>query len=148
MEIKSILVPVDFSSSNGESLQLASILAQAHGATLHIVHVQDDEDLKRAFGTIRCWSEKSWQDERSLERGHLEELRPFVATIPCVHRVLAGTASDEIVNYATRHNIDLIVMGSHGRSGIRRAILGSVAEQVMRKSPCSVLVVRASDNRN
>jgi hypothetical protein len=75
-------------------------------------------------------------------RGQIEQIRPIDTRIPVRHVVLQGDPATEIVQYARDAGIDLIVMGTHGRTGLDRLLMGSVAEKVLRDSPCSVLVVK------
>ena len=72
----------------------------------------------------------------------LESIRPTNLAIPVTHVLLEGDAAAEIVRYAKDAGIDQIVLGTHGRTGLERLLMGSVAERVMREAPCSVLVVK------
>jgi hypothetical protein len=72
----------------------------------------------------------------------LEQIWPVNDRIQVRHVILEGSPAEEIIRYATDQGIDLIVMGTHGRTGLERLLMGSVAEQVVRGAPCSVLVVK------
>src|SRR5207237_10217851 len=80
--------------------------------------------------------------DREYWRNQLEQIRPVDPSIPVHHVFLEGDPASEIVRYAFDAGVDLIVMGTHGRTGLERLLMGSVAEHVMREAPCSVLVVK------
>jgi nucleotide-binding universal stress UspA family protein len=133
-----ILHPTDFSEHSRAALQLAAALARDHGARLLLLHVA--ELPAATYGeALLVLDRAAYADEL---QGKLE--RVVVAAPPgCVERrVVVGDAVSEIVSVAQETPCDLIVMGTHGRTGLRRALLGSVAEQVMRKAPCPVLTVK------
>jgi nucleotide-binding universal stress UspA family protein len=142
MNIKNILFPTDFSTYNGPALEYASRLAADSGARLHVVYVHDTRDLGTAIGEASYVYAEKWEEQRLDAEKRLKEVVPTLPTANCVHQSLLGTPDAEIVAYATDHAIDLIVMASHGRSGLTRLLMGSVAEGVMRKAPCPVLVVK------
>jgi len=81
-------------------------------------------------------------DPRAYWQGQLEQIRPVDAAIAVHHVLLDGDPAAEIVGYAKEAGIDLIVMGTHGRTGVERLLMGSVAEKVLRDASCSVLVVK------
>jgi nucleotide-binding universal stress UspA family protein len=143
MDIKSILLPVDFSPASGEAFRIATALARQFRATLHVIHVLDVTDLKRAMKCARYLSDAVWDEERRDIRDRLEEMRALFPDVQIVTETVTGQADEEIVNYAKQHCVSLIVVGSHGRSGVQRAIMGSVAELLMRSAPCPILVVKA-----
>jgi nucleotide-binding universal stress UspA family protein len=82
------------------------------------------------------------EPDREFWRGQLEQIRPANPAVAVNHVFLDGDPATEIVRYAGDAGIDLIVMGTHGRTGVERLVLGSVAEKVLRDAPCSVLVVK------
>jgi nucleotide-binding universal stress UspA family protein len=82
------------------------------------------------------------ETDQQYWRSQLEQIRPVNPGIPVQHVFLIGDPAGEIVRYAADRGIDLIVMGTHGRTGLERLLMGSVAEKVMREAPCSVLVVK------
>lgn len=142
MNIKNILFPTDFSKYNDAAMQYASRLAGESGAKLHIVHVCDTRDLGATMGEVSFVYSEQWEKERHRAEKQLQETVPHDPAIPYEHHSLLGAPDLEIVNFATDHHMDLIVMASHGRSGLVRLVMGSVAEAVMRKAPCPVLVVK------
>jgi nucleotide-binding universal stress UspA family protein len=134
---KRILVPTDFSSCSQAALAHAQTLAGEFNATLHVMHVLDNVFL-RAVVT----------DPHALETAALRQLHECVTADE--HRALEVVAvleksdapAKEITGYAGTAGIDLIVMGTHGRTGLSHVLLGSVAERVVRTAPCPVLTIR------
>jgi nucleotide-binding universal stress UspA family protein len=135
IHIRRILYPTDFSSHSNQAYFHAVALAEKHGASLTILFV-----YAPAFGTPEVHDEAG--DEKDYWREQLEQIRPVDCTIPVRHIFLEGDPATEIVHYATDAAFELFVMGTHGRSGLERLLMGSVAEKVMRDAPCSVLVVK------
>lgn len=128
IHVKKILYPTDFSSYSNQAYFHAVALAANHGASLTILFVYSPAAGDRT--------------DRDYWRKQLEQIRPLDAQIPVHHVFLEGDPADEIVRYAQDAWVDLIVMGTHGRTGLERLLMGSVAEKVMRDAPCSVLVVK------
>jgi nucleotide-binding universal stress UspA family protein len=145
MTIHRILLPTDFSDFSQAALEYASALASQTGATLVIAHV---DDLPQAYmeGMTSGYAGHGYaaQPENTREeiRKLLGQVRPTVAGVPCEHQYLRGNAATEIINFADKNAIDLIVMGTHGRSAALQLLLGSVAEEVVRSANCPVLVVK------
>lgn len=146
MNIQSILFPTDFSHYNEAALDYASRLAAESGAKLHLVHVHDTRELNTAMGEASTIYVDAWQKERSRAERQLKVMVPTVVDVAYEHHALQGVPDAEIVEFAKEHKIDLIVMSSHGRSGLTRLVMGSVAENVMRHAPCPVLIVKQPDN--
>jgi universal stress protein A len=141
--IKRILVPTDFSDPSHDALTTAMGFASAFGGALDLVHVT----LASAYslpppidvGTIPMDVSKSL--EQATAGLASEEARVRAAGLPCESATLFGRPDTEIVERAITTRADLIVMGTHGRSGLAHALMGSVAERVVRHSPCPVLIV-------
>jgi nucleotide-binding universal stress UspA family protein len=142
IKLNSILFPTDFSHYNDEALEYASTLAAEANATLHIVHVHDVNDMNAAIGEAGILYNEAWKRENSISRERLGEIVPTVAGVEYKHHYLTGAPGSAIVDFAADNDIDLIVMASHGRSGISRLLMGSIAENVLRKAPCPVLIVK------
>ena len=134
IHVKKILYATDFSSYSNQAYFHAVALAQNHRASLTILYVYSP-----SFGTTEV---PRGTDGREYWRNQLEQIRPVDPGIPVNHVFLEGDPAAEIVRYAADAGIDLIVMGTHGRTGLERLLMGSVAEKVMRDAPCSVLVVK------
>ena len=105
-------------------------LAEAYKASLTIVYV------------FTPGKDGQTPADRAFWRGQLESVRPTNAKIPVTHVLLDGNPAAEIVKYAADAGINVIVMGTHGRTGVERQLMGSVAESVMRDAACSVMVVK------
>jgi nucleotide-binding universal stress UspA family protein len=135
INIKKILYATDFSTYSNQAYFHAVALAQSHGASLTILYV-----FSPAFGTREVHGHK--EADRQYWRDQLQQIRPVDTQIPVKHVFLEGDPAAEIVRYATESGTDLVVMGTHGRTGLERLLMGSVAEKVMRDAPCSVLVVK------
>jgi nucleotide-binding universal stress UspA family protein len=129
--VRNILYPTDFSSYSNQAYFHAVALAEVHGASLTILYVY-------TAGA----PERDANEDRRYWRSQLEQIRPTNLDIPVNHVFLEGDPASEIVQYARDANIDQIVMGTHGRTGVERLLMGSVAEKVMRDAPCSVMVVK------
>jgi nucleotide-binding universal stress UspA family protein len=143
MNIHKILCPTDFSGHTDAALGYASVLAAESGATLYIVHVDEYRDATAALGEAALNYPAPWAvADRCEVRQQLEKVRPTRPGIEFEHRYLSGGPVREIVEFAERENVDLIVMGSHGRTGISRLLMGSVAEGVARRAPCPVMIVK------
>ena len=137
MKAKRILCPVDFSESSDVALDLASKLARENGAKLFIVHVDENAAMVHP-GLFGGLPPVAWR-----EKHRLSDTLPTATEVLFEHDLLIGDPTDEIVEFANNKNIDLIVMGSHGNTGLLRVLLGSVAEGVVRKSPVPVLTLKA-----
>jgi nucleotide-binding universal stress UspA family protein len=130
---RKVLCAVDFSDCSREALEVAADLARRLEAGLTVLHVRDDAAEPDPETTER-------ELERNLSRFKLYASQYVDA--PIRTKLLAGAAAQEILSFARQGGFDLLVMGTHGRSGVRRVLLGSVAERVLRQSPCPVLVTR------
>ena len=148
MNIESILFPTDFSQHTDAALKYASALAAEAGATLHIVYVHDVRQISAAMGEPSALYAIAWNDELRQARERLNLTLPTAATVNYTQHCLTGVPDAELVKYAEDNKIDLIVMASHGRTGLSRLLMGSVAEAVMRKAPCPVLIVRQPTDKD
>jgi nucleotide-binding universal stress UspA family protein len=145
LTLKTILVPTDFSEASQSALEYAKGLAAAFGSTVHVVHVMEDllahawsaEVYVASMPNLREEIEKEAQERLAAMLTDDDRTRFRAMTV-----IVAGNPFLEIVRYAKANAVDLIVMGTHGRGPIAHMLLGSVAEKVVRKSPCPVLTVR------
>ena len=148
IQLNRILVPTDFSDYSRAALEYGGEFAERFGAELHLVHVlQDLVGLVPEPGlAFPPPGDYMLELQRSAEQA-LAGLPGAAAPEGVkVERVVRhGPPFLEIIRYAREAEIDLIVMGTHGRSGLAHMLLGSVAEKVVRKAPCPVLTVRARD---
>jgi nucleotide-binding universal stress UspA family protein len=149
MQFRKILCPVDFSAGSRVALIAAAELARDGNASLVLAHVSETSSWQVMTGfqlVPEVIHQVADSEEAKLAewKAHARELGvKEVAT-----RLLAGAAWDQIVTAARDdRSIDLIVMGTHGRSGLKHALVGSVAEKTVRHAPCPVLVVRSPEAR-
>jgi universal stress protein A len=140
MNIKSVLCPVDFSESSDAALQYASLLASEAEARLYIVHVE--EPLRECPPDFAGYGIGSSVSEEEQLFDLLSSLRPTIEGVEFEHHHLKGSPASEILRFAEREEIDLIVIGTHGRKGLSRLLMGSVAESVVRRAKCPVLTVK------
>jgi nucleotide-binding universal stress UspA family protein len=140
---KHILVPTDFSDPSERALSSAIELAKAFEARLTLLHVWRIPNA--GYAEALAWPIEGME---KAARKALAEVRTRAAKIfPGVDSVVEeGAEWERIIDVAKRQNVDLIVMGTHGRRGLPRLILGSVAEKVVRLSPVPVLTVRGPDD--
>lgn len=141
MKAKRIVCPVDFSDSSEAALDLASKLARENGAKLLIVHVEENAALAHP-GMFGGLPPVTWP-----QRQRLNEVLPTATEVLFEQDMLIGDPATEIVEFADKKDADLIVMGTHGNSGMLRMLLGSVAEGVVRKSKVPVLTLKATADK-
>lgn len=137
MHAKRILCPVDFSETSDVALDVASKLARASDAKLFIVHVEENAAVVHP-GLFGGLPPVTWK-----ERHKLSNALPTATEVTFEHALLVGNPANEIIEFAKQRDIDLIVMGTHGETGLLRALMGSVAEGVVRRSPVPVLTLKA-----
>jgi nucleotide-binding universal stress UspA family protein len=142
---KVIVYPTDFSAGSAASLELAKSMAQDFGAQIHCVYVIEEPHIYSTLdlGPVNLPSMAELEDSAT---GRLDK---FVADNiadqdqPPVAAVLTGRPSEEIVSYANKQEAAMIVMATHGYSGMKHVLLGSTTEEVLRHAVCPVLSVRS-----
>jgi len=143
--LKSILVATDFGEASGAALAYGRELARTFGATLHVLNVADDVYVRLGGDAYMAVLPEL---QRDLEIGAQKQLDELVIDndpnpLPVKTAVLTSSATaGAIVQYARDLDIDLIVVGTHGRGAVAHLFMGSVAERVVRSAPCPVLTVR------
>jgi nucleotide-binding universal stress UspA family protein len=139
LAIRNILHPTDFSEHSELAFRLACSLARDYGARLIVLHVVEPTTVIPGEGAL------AFPPEDDLEpfRRRLQRFQPRDPQSPVEHRVVEGHAATEILRVAEATKCDVIVLGTHGRTGLGRLLMGSVAEQVVRKAACPVLMVKA-----
>jgi nucleotide-binding universal stress UspA family protein len=143
IKIKRVLVPIDFSEFSDRALNYAKEICEKFDAELHLLHVlevivstpqftmglaipaREEESEKLVLEKMAELPGENWAADRAVVR-HTAHGAPFV----------------QIVKYAKENDIDILIIGTHGRTGLSHVFMGSVAENVVRQSPCPVLVVR------
>ena len=138
-----ILLPTDGSEGMATVVDHARQLAEVHGATLHVLFVANTTALSDLP------LESSWEGVSSALRKQGQQATDAaleqIGDVATETAVVDGSPSKEIVNYAEQNDCDVIVMGTHGRSGVDRLLLGSVAGRVVRSAPVPVMTVRVSE---
>ena len=138
MNFKRILCPVDYSEFSAAANEYASVLAQSTGAEIVYLNAVFPEAPFGSYEYFRPESEKK-RDCENLK----DQFQPTVEGVASRHVVEFGRPAEEIIKYANENEVDLIVLGTHGRSGLRRMLMGSVAEEVVRNAECPVLAIKA-----
>jgi nucleotide-binding universal stress UspA family protein len=146
MTLKNVLVATDFSEAADVALTYGRTLAGRFGATLHVLYVAQDVYVTALGAESYALSIPDLQ--RQIEEATRQQLNELLIdsdnsgprTVPAI--VTAPSPSLAIIQYAKDHQIDLIVMGTHGRGALAHLVMGSVAERVVRLAPCPVLTVR------
>jgi nucleotide-binding universal stress UspA family protein len=138
MNAKKILFPTDFSTCSDAALKQATALARDAKAKLLIIHV---EEPPAAYGGAELYY-GAIEPDNSAVLHMLHAVRPADPDVPYEHRLLTGDPAEEIVEFADEAHCDLIVMGTHGRTGFRRLLMGSVAEAVVRTANCAVVTYK------
>ncbi|MCG3137866.1 MAG: Universal stress protein F [Phycisphaerae bacterium] len=150
IELRNILYPTDFSELSLKALRYAVSFAKAYQARLHCLHVVDEAyhywlslgpeavPVGPPMDSLMTTAEKQMQD---FQKKYLADLQ-----VPVVTSARLGRPFHEIECYAREQQIDLIVLATHGRSGITSALLGGTTEKVIRKAPCPVLTVREKEH--
>jgi nucleotide-binding universal stress UspA family protein len=145
IKLKKILYPTDFSESSLEAMKYGVSFAKEYGARLILMHVVSENP--EGLNLPRVSSEESVEHELIQEAE-----RQLKVILPLEQRkdlswemaTLRGNPANEIIRYAHENDVDLIIIGTHGRSGFEHIIFGSTAEKVVRKAPCPVLSVKPS----
>ena len=145
MTVKRILVPVDFSDYSIKALDCAKTLAEKFGAALHVLTVVPDPFVLPDPGPWYVPLPEGYAE--GLRQGAESQLGGLLTQaertqLRAETAVSFGNPYPEILDYVKRASIDLIVMGTHGRGAVAHALMGSVAEKVVRTAPCPVLTIR------
>ena len=139
--IKQILVPIDFSECSAKALSYAVALAQQHGATVSLLYVVHTFPVPSESGVVEYAAIQTQMREAGEDRLS-RIIRELKGKVPTGTAIRVGAPAREIVQVALEIPADLIVISTHGHTGLKHVFLGSVAEQVVREAPCPVLVVR------
>jgi nucleotide-binding universal stress UspA family protein len=139
LPIRKILHPTDFSDYSRAAFEMACALARDYGAELVVLHVNRATPIYAPDGIV-----VGVPVEEPYElRAKLAQLRPADPRVKVDYRLIDGEPTEQILKVAETAAADLIVLGTHGTTGLARLLMGSVAESVLRKAPCPVLTVRA-----
>lgn len=140
-EIKKILFPVDFTASSEKILPYVQLMSDKLGAKISIVHVVRGTEEFAGFDMGAAWYSSFEKDvidgaEKAMDRFVAEK---GLKDVEC--KVLIGNAGEEIVKFANENDIDMVIMGTHGRKGLEKIMFGSVAAEVVKMAKCPVLTV-------
>ena len=138
LPIHTILHPTDFSEYSEYALRLAAALTRDYGARLVVLHVVTPPTIIYGEGVVP----PDPQDNLAEARERLERLAVPGNNVSAERRFVEGDPATEILRLARDLRADLIVMGTHGRTGLRRLLMGSVAEKLVRRAPCPVLTLK------
>ncbi len=145
IEVRRILAPIDFSENAASVLDWAAHLAKEHGSRILLLHVYhlpvEFQQLEGAYLPPDFWSTVKNEAEQQLGR-FAEDLRGRGLEIEALVR--EGYPATVIVEEAESLEADLVVIGTHGLSGLKHMLLGSIAERVVQKAPCPVLTVKSN----
>lgn len=138
LAVKTILHPTDFSACSDAAFHLACSLARDHGSRLVVAHVAEPLMALSGEGVLMIPPEA----DLVFLRDKVHRIRPQDPMIQVEYRVCQGEPAAEILRLAAETRCDLIVLGTHGRTGLARFLMGSVAEQILRKAACPVVTVK------
>jgi universal stress protein A len=141
IKLQNVCVPVDFSETSAAALKYGKALAEGFGAKLHLLHVLINWVPPGDFPVSPDFYKDLEQSARKQLESQLttDEVKKYQARLELVN---GNSEFIEIIRYAREQNIDLLVLGTHGRGPIAHMLMGSVVEKVVRKAPCPVLTVR------
>jgi len=141
-----IVCPVDFSEYTEGILRYAVSIAKKYDARLHLLHVIPNLNYFTPYESFLT-PENLVLIEKNIEKEIEKDFEKIVKNIdmPVKKIIKTGVTFVEITDYVKEENIDLVVMGTHGRSGIEHILIGSVAEKILWRSPCPVLTVRPKE---
>lgn len=147
VRIQKILLPTDFSTNSAAATNYACELATKFDAELHVLHTLETlPSYRPGFEMGVTLPEYLNETRADAEKSLNEVLDPhWSAEHRVIRTMVVGSPKAEIVRYARQHDIDLIVLSTHGRTGLAHVIMGSVAENVVRTAPCPVLTVRPKE---
>jgi len=149
IRLQRILLPTDFSARSATATKYACDLAAKFDAELHLLHMLEiHADLTPTFEMGLALPSYTKESKAAAERALAAVLDPqWSAGRKITLKVVEGSPKIEIIRYASEHHIDLIVLSTHGRTGLSHIVMGSVAENVVRMAPCPVLTVRAAGHQ-
>jgi|ERR1700733_495193 nucleotide-binding universal stress UspA family protein len=142
VSVKNILYATDFSPTSESALPYATAICHRFGATLHVAHVLSDVGLLFMAGGVDYVSMGSiYEDTQNAAKEELDQITKRLGKIPSRAYVQHGKVWKNLSAIVAEHSIDLIIIGTHGRTGLGKLLLGSVAEEILRHSSCPVLTV-------
>ena len=148
-DIKNIMLATDFSEVSQNALDMAAQLKRELACKVHVVHVFDSSAFEMPapyyfMPGVEHWLDDHFSGVKDKGRKALDDLVPELGD-NCEGHFLEGSPKHIIIDFAKKHDIDMIIMGTHGHSGLNHLIMGSVAEYVVRHAPAPVLTVRGKE---
>lgn len=141
-----ILVPTDFSEPSDAALEYARMIAARFRSSLHLLHVSETHAYFAGISAEVYVTDASAIQAELTDKAMNRQMQSLTPDdrqrYKATWEIVSGPSARRIVEYAAERNIDLIVMGTHGRSGMSHLLMGSVAEKVVRTAPCPVMTVR------
>lgn len=149
MKVEKILFPTDFSEGSFHALPFAVDLSKHYNSKLYILHVIYDVAKATDSHIPHVSSDELYKEMSAWAQGEIESCCiEEIRGLPNVEKVvLKGIPYEEVIKFAEKQKIDMIVMGTYGRKGLERFLFGSTAERVVRRAPCPVMTVRVSEHR-
>ncbi len=149
MKVEKILFPTDFSEGSFHALPFAVDLSKHYNSKLYILHVIYDVAKATNSHIPHVSSDELYKEMSAWAQGEIESCCiEEIRGLPNVEKVvLKGIPYEEVIKFAEKQKIDMIVMGTYGRKGLERFLFGSTAERVVRRAPCPVMTVRVSEHR-
>ena len=142
LSVRNVLFATDFSATSEAALPYATAICRRFHSTLHLVHVLSDAGLLMMTGGVDYVSMGTiYEDAQNEAKEKLEQISAHFETIPHRNYVRHGVVWKNLAELIEQNEIDLVVVGTHGRTGIGKLLLGSVAESILRHAPCPVLTV-------
>jgi len=149
-DIQTILVATDFSDASAPATAYAFSLARALNARVYVMHVVPEDDV-RVLTAIRPYLQSAVTPETLVDTFYTEAAKRLATLVEEAHAtelvqerlIVTGAPAAEIMQCAAAKQVQLIIIGTHGRRGVTRFLMGSVAERVLREAPCAVLIVPA-----
>ena len=142
LSVRNVLFATDFSATSEAALPYATAICRRFGSTFHLLHVLSDAGLLMMTGGVDYVSMGTiYEDAHNEAKEKLEQVSAHLETIPHRSYVRHGVVWKNLVDIIEQNNIDLVVVGTHGRTGLGKLLLGSVAESILRHTPCPVLTV-------
>jgi len=139
LALRTILHPTDFSPRSEYAFRMACSLARQHGGKVVVLHVATPAPVVTSDGVINQWNYADYTEQLWPA---LNRMKAPEGDVAIERRLEIGEPASTILDMAKELNADMIVMGTHGKRGLERLLLGSVAEQILRRSECPVLIVK------
>jgi nucleotide-binding universal stress UspA family protein len=148
IKLKKVLVPTDFSDSARQALKYGMSFAKEYGAELVLLHVVENLTVGYASDLFPVPMAEVFQEISGYAKTELAKLGTEARArgLTVQEQVVQGKPSAEIIRFASEHEIDVIVLGTHGKGMLDQALFGSTTERVVRRAPCPVLTVRLPEH--